>query len=831
MKVIQFNAQPEYIKAFLDLPKRLYSQKEIMQSIADEEQLLNGVHYLNSYVTLTPFLVMDGKLPLARCMITRYPEDQVCYFGFFECVDDKKVFDCLMDAVERFAMDKQYTSIEGPLNVSLWLGYRFKENKFDLPPYLGEPYNKDYYSALFYNRGYTVKESYVSNQYQALPKENFELSDYQKRWEDFTAKGYEIRSPRPDEWDKCIGEIYEMISVLYTGFLTYHPITREEFVNAYSSYREIIEYELIKIAYYKGQAVGFFMSAPDYGNLSSRKKNLATIAQFLKTKKKPKRYVLLYMGVMPQHRGAGMALTHAIMVELAKKGTPSIGALIRNNNKNFNYASEYITGRYEYSYIERKFTIGDYLNRCEDKWGKENYIAQRGESGFAWHSFGDFAADVRKCAHFLLENGLAGKNIGIYGGNSYNWMAADIAIMGYVGVCFPFDLQYGMDEMRQLLQSSRLNALFYSKAKNEVVHCLKQEFPQVQFFCLEEAQALWGNCSDKKDISPIGPAELSKVIFTSGTSQMPKGVMLTQANMFSNWNALYRRTPMTNEDGILLVLPLNHIYAGVAAFLYSLISGMKIYLGTPHPDICMADFKNLKPSVFIGVPLLAEKMWDIAAKGADASTEFGGKLKYFYCGGAAIAPALKLNYINANIPFIEAYGTSETSSVVALDIVGDYKEGSAGVLMESIEAVIDNPDEHGVGELLVRGGSRMLGYFGLDDLTREIIDDKGYFHTGDLARIDENRHLYLMGRKRRLLITGNSKNVYPQDVEALACKDKRIVRASLYLNNYRLHLKVWYNGTEKEVCEFLDDLQARLPRYMSFETYECIEDSVDRRIK
>lgn len=828
MQVIQFSREEDYVKAFLSLPQLLYTQQEITQSYDDELSLLQGTHYLSHYVTCTPFVVIQNNQPVARCLVTEYPSDKVCYFGFFECIQDQAVFTCLMDAVEAFAMDKQYTTMEGPVDVALWLGYRFKSNRFDLPPYLGEPYNKDYYLDLFYNRHYTIKESYVSNQYSAIPKNNYELVNYKNRFDYFIEQGYVIRSPKMEEWDKCIAEIYELITALYTDFETYHPISKDEFTSSYRSYKGLIDLKLIKMAYYQDQAVGFFMGAPDYGNLASRQKNLSTIVSFLKMKIKPSRYVLLYMGVLPEHKGIGLALTHSIMTELAKKQTPSIGSLIRVNNKNYNYAAEYMIGRYEYQYLERKFTIQDYVKRLEHLWHNDNYIAEQVEQQLGWHTFGEFSRDVKKCAHFLSNQDLMNKKIGIYGSNSYNWMVADISIMGYVGTCFPFDAQFGKDELHNLLKKSGVEALLYSSDKKEIIDELKGDFPNINFLSFESSAQQWKDLSDNDDFAPVSPTKVAKVIFTSGTSAFPKGVMLSQANMFSNWTTLFRRTPMTHADSILLVLPLNHIYAGVAAFLYSLISGMKIYLGTPNPEQCMRDFETYQPTVFIGVPLLAEKMWAIAANKENRADAFGGHLKYFYCGGTEIDPVLKQNYIDANLPFIEAYGTTETSSVLALDILDNYKQGSTGVLMESIEAKIKDPDENGVGELLVRGGSLMMGYF---EEKSDAIDENGYYHTGDLARIDESRHLFILGRIRNVLITSNGKNVYPLEVESLVCACESINRATLYMKDDRLHLKVWYQDNLDSTKKFIEDLNNKLPHYMQYESFECIEDTSERRIK
>lgn len=851
MEVIRFDQEEDAVRMFLELPSMLYSKQEIMQNKSDEEKLLRGTHYLNRYVALSKFLVTDKGRPLARCVVTEYHGDPIASFGFFECIEDFSVFRLLMNAVERHVTELQYTGLEGPLDVSLWIRYRFKSNLFDLPPYTGEPYNKPYYPEFFQKAGYQIKERYVSNRYRTLPRKDFELPAYQKRWETFTAKGYEIRSPKKEEWDLRIGEVYDMIAVLYRNFLTYHEITREEFIADYNSYRQIVDFDLIKIAYYKGKAIGFFMGIPNYGNLASLPRTPGSLLRFFRLKIRPKEYVLLYMGVMPEHRGIGMALTHSIMAELAKKQVPSIGALIRQGNPNYDYAKEYMTGRYEYVYLDKKFTIQEYLRRALEKWEKDDYIWERISDGWKSRTFGDFVRDVRKCAHWLLESGFCGRSIGIYGGNSYWWMVLDVSVMGHVGISFPIDAQYRLEELRNILSASELSLLVYSDDKEDIVRIIKTEFPQIRFCTMDSLSEQFTGCSETDDFTDIDPQKTVKVLYTSGTSARPKGVMLSQANMFSNWRTLYDRTPMTHEDSIYLVLPLNHVYAGVAAFLYTLVSGMRIYLGSFAPDVCLADFKALSPSVFICVPLLADRLWTLAAgaesgsgtvPGLGTETEsgtgsmdipnaFGGRMKYFYCGGTAIDPQLKKNYIAAGIPFIEAYGLSETSSVVALDVVGNYRDGSAGIVMENLEAFIHDPDENGVGELYIRSGSVMNGYYKMPKETEAVLDSDGFFHTGDLASLDEDRRLFLTGRKRPMLLTSNGKNVYPQEVEDLVCRHPLIHRATLYVDQDRLYLKVWYTGDESLVRRWLLEAREQLPKYMHYQEFECILDTLGGRIK
>lgn len=354
MEIIVFTNEEKHIRQFLDFPATLYSPRELMQSRETEEQLLRGRHFLNRYAALTAFLAVEGETVLARCILTEYPQEKELYFGFFECVEDGRAADLLLSAVEECAASKGYLKLVGPVDVSIWVRYRFKTNLFDLRPYTGEPYNKAYYPELFTSRGYRVRERYVSNRYRRLPRKKFAIDVYKAPYEAFLKKGYEIRSPELENWDRDVRAVYRLVSRLYTGFEAYKPVSEDEFASMFSDYKRIVDLSLIKIAYFKGVPVGFFMGVPNYHNLASRKMNLAALAEVLIKRKRCREYVLLYMGVEPEHKGLGKALTHSIMQELAKKGAASIGALIREGNPNYNYASEVMEGRYQYVLLEKQ---------------------------------------------------------------------------------------------------------------------------------------------------------------------------------------------------------------------------------------------------------------------------------------------------------------------------------------------------------------------------------------------------------------------------------------------------------------------------------------------
>lgn len=354
MKVWEFHQEEEAVRLFLDLPSKLYSSRQLMQDRPTEQALLSGVHFLNQYVTLTKFLVVEGGAALARCVLTEYPGEDDAYFGFFECVEDPQAARLMMQALERRASERGHSRLVGPLDVSIWVRYRLKVNLFDGRPYAGEPWNLAYYPQLLKGLGYEVMARYASNSYQRLPRRGYELPKYRRRYEEFLAQGYEIRSPRLEEWDRCVREVYGMVSRLYTGFHGYHPVTEEEFVQYLSNYRHIVDVSLIKLAYYQGRAVGFFMGVPNYHNLASRKVGPGALLEVLVKRVRAPEYVLLYMGVEPEHRGLGKALVHSIMAELAKKRAKSVGALIREGNPNYDYAAEVMGERYQYELLEKR---------------------------------------------------------------------------------------------------------------------------------------------------------------------------------------------------------------------------------------------------------------------------------------------------------------------------------------------------------------------------------------------------------------------------------------------------------------------------------------------
>ena len=347
-----FGKEEQYIREFLEFPKRLYSKKDWMQSIDEEREVLMEEHSLSHYFSIHRLLAYsEENQVVGRAVLTVYSDDTTAYLGFYESEDDVEVCRALVERAEELAREAGCEKMLGPVDASFWIRYRFKTNRFG-KPYTGEPYNKPYYATLWQQAGFQISETYYSNQYRVVKKED-NLEKFSERLAEKKSLGYVIKSPESADFAPALGEVYDMLITLYRNFPAYKYITKEEFTGQYSYLQYLLKYNMVKLAYYKEKPVGFFISIPNYGNLVYGKITPFDLLKCLKIRKKPKEYVMLYMGVDSEHRGLGKALTEAIKEELQTEQVPSIGALIRKGNINKDYFKNVLDFEYEYVLLEK----------------------------------------------------------------------------------------------------------------------------------------------------------------------------------------------------------------------------------------------------------------------------------------------------------------------------------------------------------------------------------------------------------------------------------------------------------------------------------------------
>lgn len=352
MQCIKFNYEKDKINDFLKLPEKLYSKETNMENKKEVELLLKDEHTLSKYFKLDKFLIYKNKEVVGRFCITTYPKDNTAYLGFFECINDKKVAKYLFDEAYKYCKEKKFKKIIGPVDASFWLKYRLKINKFDLLPYTSEPYNKDYYYDLFLDNKYKVVHHYTSNIYKKVEKK-FKNVKYSDRYNEFIKAGYKIVSPDLNNYEQIMEGVYYLLTDLYSDFPIYKHLSLDDFQKVFKDYKKILNESMVKLAYYEDKMVGFYISLPNYNNAVYHLNNPFNILKILKRRKKPKDYVMLYMGVDHNHQGLGKAIVESIMIELKKNGLPSIGALARDGKITQRYVSELIEEQYEYVLLER----------------------------------------------------------------------------------------------------------------------------------------------------------------------------------------------------------------------------------------------------------------------------------------------------------------------------------------------------------------------------------------------------------------------------------------------------------------------------------------------
>ncbi|MCH5348632.1 MAG: AMP-binding protein, partial [Oscillospiraceae bacterium] len=347
--------------------------------------------------------------------------------------------------------------------------------------------------------------------------------------------------------------------------------------------------------------------------------------------------------------------------------------------------------------------ICEYLEEDKIKWAGMPYISVKKDGVFTSRSFDRVISDVENFAAALEAEGLSGSNIMLYSPNSYEWTVISLSVMGYAGTLVPIDKEWTAFDIENAMSSIEISAVFYERSKEEVISAVREKLTKVKFFCINDHFEKFISGGSKIDPKPAGIRDLNStamIIFTSGTTNMPKAIPLTQSNLFNNWETLYNRTPMTIADRSYIFLPLNHVYAGVANFLYTIISGMQVFLCSDM-SMMIDEMLEIRPTIVCTVPLILNKIYSVMN---DEIMKMLKEIRFLYCGGSFTDPAMKKYFIDSGVTLLEAYGTTETSSVIALGIPGDEKIDSAGVIFENLDVRIIDPDENGIGEIIVGGG-------------------------------------------------------------------------------------------------------------------------------
>jgi len=467
--------------------------------------------------------------------------------------------------------------------------------------------------------------------------------------------------------------------------------------------------------------------------------------------------------------------------------------------------------------------LHDLFEKNTKELGNMEYIKEKINGVWVSKSYAQLEHDVKTFAKYLLENGCADKKIIIYANNSYNWIVADLAIMAYVGVSVPLDKEYKKDDIANFINDSGVCAILYSNSQSEVINAISSQLPQIKFINLDESfeNALADGEKSSAELAPKATEDMAKIIFTSGTSGTPKGVILSQKNMMSSWKGFYC-APFEIGDAVYLILPFHHIFAGAGVIINTQLMQLKLFVGHDITNM-VAEMHETNPQVFDGVPIMFERFYNAREHFPDFKKAFGNAIKYLYCGGAPLDLGIKKYYLDNGINIFETYGMTEISSLISLEALHDPNITSVGKPFNA-EVKIVNADSDGYGEIAVKGDCVFKGYYQNGQINEDVVDSESFFHTGDIGYIDSDGYLYVRGRKDRVIITNKGKNIFPDEIEKLIKAHPNILKAKVLLKNDELCAELIVNDRKVNFDNFIKKLNDALPHYKQIQRYEVSED-------
>lgn len=432
-------------------------------------------------------------------------------------------------------------------------------------------------------------------------------------------------------------------------------------------------------------------------------------------------------------------------------------------------------------------------------------------------TYSDFVRDIKNLGTSLIGLGLSKKRVAIISPNRYEWCVSYLAVTTSDMVVVPLDKSLPSNEIESLIIRSNAEAVIFDKEYSDTFMKLRKEgtsnlnyyicmdnTPNSAFLryseLLEDGKKKLENGDNRYNEVEIDNNKMSIMLFTSGTTAISKAVSLSQANICADIYALSQMTDIRKDDIFLSFLPLHHTFESTCTFLYGTYSGITIAFcdGLRH---VASNLKEYNITGFVCVPLMLEIMYKKIEKtlkdkkkytlikimsgisnlllkfGIDVRRKmmkpvldsFAPNLRILIAGGAPMGKDAIKGFLNLGINLLQGYGLTETSPVLAGENDNYKRLGSVGFPLPGIDIAIDNPNKEGIGEIKAKAPTVMLGYYGNEEATNEVLKD-GWFYTGDLGYIDKDGYLFITGRKKDVIVLKNGKNIYPEELEILINK-------------------------------------------------------------
>lgn len=517
--------------------------------------------------------------------------------------------------------------------------------------------------------------------------------------------------------------------------------------------------------------------------------------------------------------------------------------------------------------------LKELLDQCTALYSDEFAFMSKVDDKYVGTTYKKYKEDVYALGTMLAELGMKNEHIAVIGENRYEWCVTYMAVTCGGGVIVPLDKELPKPEIENLLNRSKAKVIVFSKKYREYV----KEFMQTNkdltiaidmdskvkeegIYSFSELinQGIKAIESGNNEYgkTKIESTQLAGIFFTSGTTELAKGVMLSHKNLASNvmaGMALFKAQP---GDRLLSILPIHHTYECTCEFLLMTFQGATIYFceGLKH---IQKNLQEAKPTIILVVPLILENMYNkiwkqIDKKGItkkvklalsisntllklnidirkkvfkDILDVFGGELNVAIAGAAAVNPEVLKGLRSFGIQTIQGYGLTESSPLAALNPVSAAKDAAIGLPMPESEMIIDNPDKDGIGEILIKSDSIMMGYYENKEATDAVLID-GWLHSGDIGYRDKDGYFYITGRKKNVIVTKNGKNIFPEEVESYMLK-------SPYISEIVVYGKDVPNDLETKVCAIIVPDYEEIKKALGKEelSSEEVRELIDEEVK
>ena len=480
---------------------------------------------------------------------------------------------------------------------------------------------------------------------------------------------------------------------------------------------------------------------------------------------------------------------------------------------------------YQVPHIE---SIQDLLIKSAASYGDKLALEDLKETPIPKTTYNSLLKNVLKLGTALKELDLPERShIAIIGENRVQWGITYLTAMCFNYVIVPIDRNLSTSEILNIIYESDASAIVFSESFDPMLrekrHTLKHLKHYISMDLLREKDGflsmpeLMNNSRGCTiDALPkIDPKEMAAILFTSGTLGRAKGVMLSQRNLASNLIAMTSMVNIKSNDRFLSVLPIHHTYECTCGFLCPLYVGGSAHYARSLKTV-VDDLQQVKATILLGVPLLYDKMFkrickaieekkiksiivpplikltDVATKFgwkdskkiifSEIHERFGGHIRLFIAGGAAPDPIVAKGLRDFGLMFIQGYGLTETSPILTLNQLDNFKDDAAGLPMPGIEIRINEPSNEGIGEVWAKGPNVMLGFYKNEQATKETFEN-GWFKTGDIGFIDKDGFLHICGRKKNVIISRSGKNVYPEEIEDIMNRSPFVQECLAYGEN------------------------------------------------